>query len=960
MVKSEHISRMLLIAFTGFFISLGCFAMLIYQDLQIVRKNNEQQEKLIEFFHTTTHLNIHLENIHEDIANCKPQNEDCRKRANLSISEYQKELASLKSYLSGRDLELYKKLQEESRIYLSDIKLAYVKGDTRSKKILSPVKARNAPAGKIQTLITALETHQRSPKTTVEKSIIRNRTNVFIMIGISASILMFFIVNFFLLQLSLRKRAEAERKSKKNEEKFETLFYHSPVMFLMVDAFSLEVINANNNILRFLNLEREAIVGKAIASLNILKSAPDKALIRKIITENTQVRDHVTSIVLNGSEHRYISCNFDKVIIDGKTTLFIAFFDITVQKEAEQAIKESQDQFATLFYKNPSILALTDIATNHIIDINDRYADFFGYSREELVGRAAPLFGINSDTELQGSNNPVSAVNQYRDSVGVSVRTKAGVVKYIQHFAETINIRGKQQRLVCFQDITDIRKTQSILKKNEEIYSSLFYKSPVILCITEAQSGKFIDINNNFCNFFKFRKEQLLGVTSRELKIWMKYSERIFMLQRLHNGETVSNIELHLRAADGEEKCVYAHVDLIDIDGKECLICAFTDAAEEKKARQEILKLNEVLEQRVIERTKEIRDYKHALDESAIIVITDRRGLVQHVNNNFTLISQYTFREVAGKKIDIMKRTSRGDLEQKILATIRQGKVWKGEIEQRTKDGAVYWTHTHIIPFSDTRNHPYQYLIIGWDITQKKLAEIENERVTRDLIQRNKNLEQYAYIISHNLRAPVSNIMGLMQLLQLQDISEGERQAFNQDLSSCINKLDEIIIDLNSILRSSRQLAETKEEINLNRMVDSIKGSISNIIEDEHAMIECDFSDVSNIYTTKSYLNSILYNLISNSIKYRKPDQEPLISIKSARTNGSVVINYSDNGLGIDLEKYGDKVFGLYKRFHPHKEGRGMGLFMVKTQVETLGGKINIESQAGAGTSFTIELPVYS
>ena len=121
--------------------------------------------------------------------------------------------------------------------------------------------------------------------------------------------------------------------------------------------------------------------------------------------------------------------------------------------------------------------------------------------------------------------------------------------------------------------------------------------------------------------------------------------------------------------------------------------------------------------------------------------------------------------------------------------------------------------------------------------------------------------------------------------------------------------------------------------------------------------INTDFSAVNEYYTIKSYLHSIFYNLIVNSIKYRSPVRRPIIGISSSKREGKIFLIFKDNGSGFNLEKTAGQIFGLYKRFHSHIEGKGMGLFMVKTQVEVLGGKIKVKSRPDFGTEFEIELP---
>jgi signal transduction histidine kinase len=130
--------------------------------------------------------------------------------------------------------------------------------------------------------------------------------------------------------------------------------------------------------------------------------------------------------------------------------------------------------------------------------------------------------------------------------------------------------------------------------------------------------------------------------------------------------------------------------------------------------------------------------------------------------------------------------------------------------------------------------------------------------------------------------------------------------------------------------------------------------SLSNSIDKHRVRILSDFSEVDEIYSLRIYMYSIFYNLIGNSIKYGKPNVPPLIEIKSRKENGKIILTFKDNGLGIDMKTNGDKIFGLYRRFHSHVEGKGMGLFMVKTQVESLGGRITVASEVNKGTEFTL------
>ncbi len=174
---------------------------------------------------------------------------------------------------------------------------------------------------------------------------------------------------------------------------------------------------------------------------------------------------------------------------------------------------------------------------------------------------------------------------------------------------------------------------------------------------------------------------------------------------------------------------------------------------------------------------------------------------------------------------------------------------------------------------------------------------------------------------------------------------------------SATANLDEVIRDLNQILQTKQSAEEKKERINLHALVYDVQESISDMIEKNGARIVTDFSNAPEIVSIPSFVRSIFHNLITNSIKYRRPDVPPLIQISSQKVGDCVRLLFSDNGVGIDMTSQGNKLFGLYKRFHPTlAEGKGMGLFMVKTQVESLGGEIRARSEVNVGTEFTIDL----
>ncbi len=271
------------------------------------------------------------------------------------------------------------------------------------------------------------------------------------------------------------------------------------------------------------------------------------------------------------------------------------------------------------------------------------------------------------------------------------------------------------------------------------------------------------------------------------------------------------------------------------------------------------------------------------------------------------------------------------------------------------RGGKEQWLFVSMNPIINEDRELLGLSIAARNITERKLNELERTKITNDLTQRNKDLEQFTYIVSHNLRAPVASILGLSILLDTPEISEETRKECMKGFVSSVKNLDNTIIDLNYILQARKEISEKKELVEFSDIVGSIKQSINTMIEKEKVEIDMDFSHINEMFTLKSYLYSIFYNLISNSIKYRKAHESPIIRIKSKRVDRKIILTFSDNCIGIDMKEHGDKVFGLYKRFNLNVEGKGMGLYMVKTQVETLGGKVSMQSKLNIGTEITLE-----
>jgi PAS domain S-box-containing protein len=343
--------------------------------------------------------------------------------------------------------------------------------------------------------------------------------------------------------------------------------------------------------------------------------------------------------------------------------------------------------------------------------------------------------------------------------------------------------------------------------------------------------------------------------------------------------------------------------------------------------------------------------YRSLIDQASDpIMITDFTGNFVDANTSLCNIFGYTKEELLTMNIATLLDAQQLSEKPIKFAELARGKHILSDRRMIKKDGTFVEVEANVKKIDDNN-----VMAIARDITERKAMEFERFKIINDLLQRNRDLEQFAYIVSHNLRAPVTNIIGITDYLQDAEIKPEEREEMNHGLRTSVNQLDTVIKDLNNILQMKhREISEKKEKVQFSKLLDDIKLSIATLIEDEKVVFSTDFNEVDKIMTIKSYMHSIFYNLISNSIKYKQHDSSPVIEIKSKISGNKMELIFKDNGLGIDVDKKGDQIFGLYKRFHTHTEGKGMGLYMVKTQVETLGGKISIKSKINQGTEFRI------
>ncbi len=241
--------------------------------------------------------------------------------------------------------------------------------------------------------------------------------------------------------------------------------------------------------------------------------------------------------------------------------------------------------------------------------------------------------------------------------------------------------------------------------------------------------------------------------------------------------------------------------------------------------------------------------------------------------------------------------------------------------------------------------------------TINKELIFQNEQKTKrtaELEIANRQLIDFCNIVSHNLRAPLVNISILVDYLR-ESKDEEERKDLLEKTKLVTNHLNQVFNKLVESVQIKQDTEIRSEKIILKDCLDSILIGFGSEIEAYEADIQINFNDVHELYNPRTYIESILTNLISNTLKYKSPDRKPVVKIKLEKINGNIILSVADNGLGIDLIKHQDNLFKIRKTFHKHTDAKGFGLYLVKTQVEAIGGKIWATSIPNIGSTFFVE-----
>ncbi|WP_375577673.1 PAS domain-containing sensor histidine kinase [Marivirga tractuosa] len=672
-----------------------------------------------------------------------------------------------------------------------------------------------------------------------------------------------------------------------------------------------------------------------------------------------------TQEILNYSkfgEKYWVSITFNPVFNEnGKLTNFIAIeSDITERKHRENLLKESEERLQ--FVLKGSELGYWDWeADSGEMTVNDRWYEMLGYTRKDFKPTIENWHALVHPEDMRKLNDIMENVfpDKSKSEFYVELRAKhkkghyiwildRGAVVERNEFGEPSRISGMHMEI-------SKRKKLEIELEEERNFLNKVINANALSLIVINKSGKIKFANRGAEYILGLRKNKI------EEKVYddpqwhhITLDDEVYPLEDLpfsivmRSKKPIQDIQHGIIWEDGTKKYIsvtggpFSYTN----EGIEDIIFSVTNITERVKIQKQLDETKNQMQSIL----KEMDDvvWSVAMPDFKMIYITPSIEKVTGLPQSFYL--DEPIEDTWDNRIYHHDK----QLLEKAYMDLNEKGSFEAEYRICTKNGALKWV---LIKGKIINENGVPSRLDGYisDITDKKNQENSLKKYLEIVEDQNDRLKNFTYIVSHNLRSHSANIQGLMYLINKKhpEIAEIE---YIKMLNKASNKLDDTLHHLNNVV-SVVSSSEEMQKINLSDSISAFYETFENLISESKIWFLNEVSKNVIVEAVPAFLESILTNLLTNAIKYRDPEKkDPYVRISSRNFNGIVIIEIEDNGLGIDLDKHGDKLFGMYKTFHGHKDSRGLGLFLTKNQVESMGGKIEVASELGVGSNFKVLL----
>jgi PAS domain S-box-containing protein len=752
----------------------------------------------------------------------------------------------------------------------------------------------------------------------------------------------------------------AEQERQRSEEMLRAILDHSFQFIGLLDREG-RLLRPNQTSLDAVGVSREEVVGKYFWDTPWWTHSPaEQARLREAVGRAAQgefVRYETTHPTAAG---RMLTIDFSlKPVRDERGTV-VAIIpegrDITESKEAEQALRESEEKFAKAFRASPQAMSIASLDDGRYLEINQAHQELFGYQPEEVVGRTPAELGIVMDASVTlGALNELRNRGRVRD-LQLNARTRDGRVITVLNNAELIRVGGRDCALLTSRDITAQLQAERALRESEAKFAAAFRVSPDFSAIVDYETGRHIEVNDAIVSFFGYSREEIIGKTALELGMIPSEEPRARMLELLNRDGKVRGMRTPARTRDGREVTVELSAEIVHIRGRKCILRISRDITTALKAEQALRESEE----------KFARAFRSS--PQALVITEIPSGRYIDVNLGFERLTGYSREEVIGRTaVEIGIWENQADREDLMRRMQREGwardveYVFRGKQQQRVITRCSF----EQIEVSGRRC----LLSVIEDITERRRAE-EGKAALEEQLRQNQKLEALGTLaggIAHDFNNILTAII-VNQELALMDIHEPvDLRRRLEEIGQASGRAKELV---RQILTFSRQQPHEKLRQRLQLIVREalglLRSSLPTTIE-----IRQDLSpETPPVLADASQIHQVVMNLCTNAahamresggrltvrLASRQLDAAACCALPGLQPGAYAQLTVTDTGHGMDAATLAH----IFEPFFTTKgpgEGTGLGLAMVHGIVQNHHGGIFVHSLPGAGTTFDLFFP---
>ncbi|SFG91796.1 sensor histidine kinase [Pedobacter insulae] len=489
-------------------------------------------------------------------------------------------------------------------------------------------------------------------------------------------------------------------------------------------------------------------------------------------------------------------------------------------------------------------------------------------------------------------------------------------------------------------------KQGEMLINTESKFKGIFDNAAVGIARVNTKTGALLEVNKYLCDFLEFTEEELIDKKIKSLIHPDDVVEDSRLFKLFLNGDVRQvNTEKRYIGKSGQVKWGNVTITALWNVGEEPTnhIVILEDSTERKAAALVLIESEQRIQSLI--NTIDGIVWESYMEEHIPIFVSQKvKDILGYTVKEWMSSNSFWF--------DHLHPDDKTRLVEYLELNLQKKKQLDASYRMIAKDGSIVWIRD-IVTVIEEQGQPLKLRGIMIDITTQKQAEVALNNSFNLVTEQNKRLLNFSYIVSHNLRSHASNMQGIISLIENASTAD-ERNEMVQLLKTVAENLNETLLNLNNVVNIQSSLNIIVEALNLNDYIERTLANLNAHILNKQVSIINKVPENVLVNYNRAYLESVLLNLISNAIRYSRHDTPPIITLTCTAENGQQVLAVADNGIGIDLKKYGDKIFGMHQTFNGNPDARGYGLFITKNQIEALGGKIEVTSQLNQGTTFKV------